>query len=147
MERTKIDKERTWVYSPVNQIVIKVDVQGILSEEQLKAAIKDTVYHYDMLQQKVIVDQDGKAYYQKAEHMEPFIKAMNRDWREVAKEQERVPFAIDQGELIRFFYRKFETGMTILIISHHIAGDGLSFTYFVQDMMRSLAGEKIEDRS
>ena len=146
MERTKIDKERTWVYSPVNQIVIKVDVQGILSEEQLKAAIKDTVYHYDMLQQKIIVDQDGKAYYQKAEHMEPFIKAMDHDWREVAKEQERAPFAIDQGELIRFFYCKSETGTTILIIAHHIAGDGLSFTYFVQDMMRSLTGEKIVDK-
>lgn len=32
MEKTKIDKERTWIFSPVNNIVIKVDVKGTLLE-------------------------------------------------------------------------------------------------------------------
>ncbi len=144
MERTKIDKERTWIYSPVNDIVIKVDIKGILSEEQLKKAIKDTVNHYDMLQQKIVVDNDGNAYYLKAETFEPIIKLIEGDWKEAAKEQEKYPFAIDIGEFIRFFYQKTETGMTLLIIAHHIAGDGISFTYFVQDIMRSISGEKVE---
>lgn len=67
MEKTKIDKERTWIYSPVNNIVIKVDIEGILLEEQLKEAIKDTVNHYDMFHQKIILDNEGNAYYQKTE--------------------------------------------------------------------------------
>lgn len=144
MEKMKIDKERTWIFSPVNNIVIKFDIKGIIAEEQLKKAIRDTVNQYDMLHQKIILDNEGNAYYQKAENFEPVIKSIEGDWKELAREQEKYPFAIDKGEFIRFFYHKTEAGMTVLIIAHHIAGDGISFTYFVQDIMRSLSGEKIE---
>lgn len=144
MEKTKIDKERIWIFSPVNNIVIKVDIKGNLLEEQLKEAVRDAVNHYDMLHQKIILHNEGNAYYQKAEIFEPTIKPMESDWKEVAREQEKCPFAIDKGEFIRFFYNKTETGMTVLIIAHHIAGDGISFTYFVQDILRSISGEKIE---
>ncbi len=146
MKKTIIDKERTWIFSPVNNIVIKVDIKGRLTEEQLKEAIRYTVSHYDMLQQKIVVDKEGNAYYQKIEGFQPVVESMEKDWKEVAKEQEKYPFAIDQGEFIRFFYRLTETETTILIIAHHIAGDGISFTYFVQDIMHSLSGEKIEDK-
>ncbi|BCJ93164.1 hypothetical protein acsn021_07330 [Anaerocolumna cellulosilytica] len=144
MEKTKIDKERTWIFSPVNNISLKIDLKGSILEEQLKEAIRDTINHYDMLHQKIIIDNEGNAYYQKAELFEPVIDSMGSDWREVAREQEKHPFAIDKGEFIRFFYSKAETGMTLLIIAHHIAGDGISFTYFVQDIMRAISGEKIE---
>lgn len=144
MEKIKIDKERTWVFSPVNNIVIKVDINGSFLVEQLKEAIRDTAYHYEMLHQKIVLDEEANAYYQKAEFFEPLIKPMRSDWKEMASEQEKHPFAIDQGEFIRFFYSKTETGAAILIIAHHIAGDGISFTYFVQDILRSLSGEKIE---
>ncbi len=146
MEKNKIDKERTWIFSPVNNIVIKVDVKGILLEEQLKEAIRDAVNHYDMLHQKIVIDTEGNAYYQRTELFEPVVKPMESDWKEVAKEQEKHPFVIDKGEFIRFYYSKTETGMTMLIIAHHIAGDGISFTYLVQDIMRSINGEKIENK-
>lgn len=144
MERTKIDKERTWIFSPVNNIVLKVDIKGNVLEEQLKEAIRDTVYQYDMLHQKIVMDNEGNAYYEKAEFFELVVKPMLIDWKEVAREQEKLPFAIHKGEFIRFFYSKTEAGITILIIAHHIAGDGISLTYFVQDIMRSISGAKIE---
>ncbi|SHO47771.1 condensation domain-containing protein [Anaerocolumna xylanovorans] len=146
MEKTKIDKERTWIFSPVNNIVIKVDIKGNILEEQLKEAIKDVVYHCDMLHQKIVVDNEGNAYYGRGEFFEPVVKPMKIDWKEVAKEQEKLLFAIDKGEFIRFFYSRTETGITILIIAHHIAGDGISLTYFVQDIMRSISGVKIEHK-
>jgi ribose transport system substrate-binding protein len=43
MEKIKIDKERTWIFSPVNNIVIKVDIKGNLLEEQMIKAINETV--------------------------------------------------------------------------------------------------------
>lgn len=141
---TLIDKERTWVYAPVNSIVIKVDIKGVFHEDQLKNAIRAAVKHYDMLHQRITIDQEGKAYYESIDTYEPVIRPMESDWIEVVKEQERLPFRIDKGELIRFFYGKTETGMALLMIAHHIAGDGISFTYFAEDIMRSLAGEDIE---
>lgn len=146
MERIKIDKERTWIFSPVNNIVIKVDIKGNLLEEQLKEAIKETVKHYEMLHQRIVLDNEGLAYYEKGERFEFAVKPYEVEWKEVAKEQEKLPLAIEKGEFIRFFYNRTEAGITLLIIAHHIAGDGLSFTYFVQDIMRSLSGVEIEDR-
>ncbi len=144
MMRTRIDKERTWIFSPVNNIAIKVDIKGNISEEQLAEAIGNTVSQYEMLHQKVVLDQDGNAYYEETELYEPVLEPMRTDWTEVLREQEKLPFLIDRGELIRFFYQSFEAGMTVLIIAHHIAGDGISFAYFVQELMRSLSGEKVE---
>lgn len=144
MERIKIDKERTWVFSPVNNIVMKVDIKGNILEAKLKEAIRNTVSQYEMLHQKITLDQEGNAYYEKSESFEPLIRSMNLDWTEVAKEQEKIPFAIDQGEFIRYFYKMTEERTTLMIIAHHIAGDGVSFTYFIEDIMRSLTGVQIQ---
>jgi hypothetical protein len=144
--KVKIDKERTWIFSPVNNIVTKVDINGIVKEEQLKEAIKVTVSHYGMFHQRIVLDNDGNAYYERSEYFEPTIKLMKNGWKEVAKEQEKIPFAIDKGEFVRFFFSRTEIGATLLIIAHHIAGDGISFTYFVQDIVRSLAGEILTDK-
>ena len=146
MEKMKIDKERTWIFSPVNNIVIKVDIKGNLQVEQMKKAIKDTVYQYEMFHQRIVLDKEGNAYYQKADFFKPLIEPMKSDWKAVVKEQEKHPFAIDKGEFIRFFYGETELGISILIISHHIAGDGISFTYLVQDIMCSISGQKIENK-
>lgn len=136
----RIDKERTWIFSPENNVAFKVDIKGNIEEKQIKTAIDMVVNSYEMLQQKIVFDQSGNAYYDKAEGFHIVIKAVNNDWKETMKEQERIPFALDQGEMIRFFYQLTNTGVTLLIIAHHIAGDGLSFTYLVQDILRALGG-------
>lgn len=69
MERIKIDKERTWIFSPVNNIAIKVDIKGNILEEQLKKAIIETVYQYDMFHQRIVLDKEGNAYYQKSDFL------------------------------------------------------------------------------
>jgi hypothetical protein len=92
------------------------------------------------------VDKEGNAYYVSGEIFEPVVKPMKNDWKDEVKEQERLPFAIDKGEFIRFFYSKTEIGVTILLLAHHIAGDGISFTYFIQDLLCSISGVKIEHK-
>ncbi|KAB1437467.1 hypothetical protein F7O84_07595 [Candidatus Galacturonibacter soehngenii] len=144
IKRVKIDKERTWVFSPVSNIAFKVDIGGRISQEQLKKAIKNTIQQYEMFHQKIVLDESGIAYYEETNVLNPTIRPMNLEWSEVIKEQEKIPLRIDQGELIRFFYSQKEECMSLLIVAHHIAGDGMSFIYFLQDILRSLAGRKIE---
>ena len=142
----RIDKERIWVFSPVNNIAFKADIKGNITEKQLIEAITHTVNHYEMLNQKVILDNEGIAYFCKAENPKLVIEPMNCDWKELVREQQKIPFAIDKGEFIRFFYQYTQSGIILLIIVHHIAGDGISFTYFLQDIMKSLSGMQIENK-
>ncbi|MGN6710253.1 hypothetical protein [Anaerocolumna jejuensis] len=144
MEKGRIDKERTWIFSPVNNIVFKVEIKGSVTEQHLRDAIHNTVTHYAMLHHKIVLDDKGNAYYEKTEAFAPVIQPLKNGWMETAREQEKIPFAIDRGEFIRFFYHLTDSGAVLLIIAHHIAGDGISFTYFIQDIMNSMAGVKIE---
>lgn len=147
MERIKIDKERTWIFSPVNQIVIKAEIRGAVSEERLKAAIRAAVNQYDMLHQRIVLDGEGNAFYEKMEGFQPVMEPLRGDWQKAVTEQQKIPLRINEGEFIRFFYSLSASGAALLIIAHHIAGDGISFTYFLQDIMRSLSGEKIEHKA
>lgn len=140
----RIDKERTWVFSPVNNIVMKAEIKGYSSEEQLKEAIHSAADHYAMLHQKIVFDNDGNAYYDSTEMFELVLKNMNGNWEDKIREQEKIPFAIDKGELLRIFYQVTQTGITLLILAHHIAGDGMSFAYFLQDILNSLSGRDLE---
>ncbi len=140
----RIDKERIWVFSPVNNIAFKAVIKGEIVEDQLIKAIIHTVNHYEMLNQKVILDNEGIAYFCKAENPKLVIEPMNCDWKELVREQQKIPFAIDKGELIRFFYQYTQSGILLMIIVHHIAGDGLSFTYLLQDIIKSLSGIQLE---
>jgi hypothetical protein len=140
----RIDKERTWVFSPVNNIVLKAEIKGYSSEEQIKEAIHRTADHYEMLHQKIVFDNDGNAYYDTTEMFELVIKDMNGNWEDKIREQEKIPFAIDKGELLRIFYQVTQSGISLLILAHHIAGDGMSFAYFLQDILRTLSGRKLE---
>lgn len=140
----RIDKERLWVFSPVNNIAIKAEIKGNITESQLKAAIKNTINHYEMLNQKVLIDDEGVAYFEKTEIPELEIKPITYEWKDVVLEQQKIPFHIDKGEMIRFFYQLTESGVSLIIIVHHIAGDGISFTYFLQDIIKLLSGIELE---
>lgn len=143
----KINKERMWVFSPVYGVVMKVDIKGDMNEHQLKDAIINAVNHYEVLQQKIVIDPDGSAYFDTTEDRILVLEKMNKSWKEIITEQEKVPFAFHKGELIRFFYDITDNGATVLIIGHHLAGDGISFMYLIQDIMFSLEGIEVKDKS
>lgn len=63
-----------------------------------------------------------------------------QSWTEIVKIIEKKLSAIDRGELIRTFIIPAETGLQMMIMVHHLVGDGKSLIYFIQDIMNALAG-------
>lgn len=51
---------------------------------------------------------------------------------------EKIPFAIDKGELVRVFIIPSGDKTQIMIMAHYLAGDGKSINYFVKDIMDAL---------
>lgn len=57
----------------------------------------------------------------------------------IVSQNEKIPFAIDKGELVRVFIIPSESNTQIMIMAHHLAGDGKSIIYFVKDIMNALS--------
>jgi hypothetical protein len=113
----------------------------------------------------VCLDEDGKAYFRVIDSANYSVTESNHNWRTILQEQEKIPFDIQNGEYLRFYIISDKTTdptdrtadhadaadgakptgkVTLLIIAHHLAGDGTSYAYLLQDIMKALNGEKIE---
>lgn len=112
----------------------------------------------EVLKTKVVLEEDGKAYFIDTAKANYSIAESCIDWRTIVKEQEKIPFDIQNGEYLRFYIISnlrsdnetianigTET-VTLLIIAHHLAGDGITFAYLLQDIMRVANGEKLEKK-
>lgn len=143
----RIQKERIYLFSPTANICVVVGFNRRIEKQVLEQSIRTAVKQQEILCSRVIVSDDGSAFFKPYEKREPIVlKEYNSNWKDVAAEQEQVPFHLGQGETIRFFCSYQENGTELLIISHHIVGDGKSLMIFMDDLMKVLNGEPISLR-
>ena len=141
-ESLKINKERTWVFSPVNNVVFKVEIEGELTTKQLEEAIRKACSKQELFHYHVSVDESGNANFVKGSERDISIKEEDCTLEALIRREEKMPFNIWEGEFLRAFIISTPQGMALILIAHHIAGDGLSYTYLIQDIMRTLNEEE-----
>ena len=139
----EIYTERADLFDPNIYIQFLIDITGSPSEEELIAAIQKAFTANEVTMSRIVIDLDGKAYYEAMEQSGCKVSISNQDWLEIIAENEKVPFAINQGELIRVFIIRKDVKVSLLIVAHHIAGDGKSLVYFIEDIMNSLSGKEV----
>lgn len=145
-DKLKINKERTWVYSPTPNIVIKTTINAIIHKEELQTAINKAADANEILSCCIVFDSNHEAYYKPQTNGKYFVEAYVEPWQEVALNEAKEPFRPEQGNLIRVFYSYKEGKTELLLIAHHLMGDGISYAYLVQDIMRALTGKDIETK-
>ncbi len=136
--------ERTHLFAPNANIIMKVDIGGRPDIELLKLAIASAVAANESLNCKIVLLENGDAGYEKLEIPVYSVEVSDKSWKEIVREQERKMYDLALGELIRFFILTGENKLELLIIAHHLAGDGLSIAYLIEDIMKSLTGNKLE---
>ncbi|WP_455714342.1 condensation domain-containing protein [Anaerosporobacter sp.] len=144
--KLKINKERTWVYSPTPNVVIKTTVNAVIPEEKLQVAINKAVEVNEILRCSVVFDSNQETYYQVQPDTIYPINEYCDEWEKVALGQAKEPFRPDRGNLIRFFYSYKEGNTELLLIAHHLMGDGTSYAYLIQDIMRILNGKILKNK-
>ncbi len=138
----KITTERTHFYAPAINIVMLVTITGEPSEAELNYAIHKAVGKHDILRSRAYLDQSGDSFYSlmKKARSRIIMKVVTSadEWKQLIKEQERIPFHISSGDMIRYFLLKHEDEVQLVIVAHHLLGDGLSLIYFIRDIMKVL---------
>ncbi len=136
--------ERPNLFEPNDYINFLVEIEGSPSADELMSAVKAAFAANEATMSKVVLESEGSAFYEKLSESGCKVSVSGGDWREIVRENEKVPFAIERGEMVRVFVIQNSEEISLLIMSHHLAGDGKSMVCFIEDIMRALSGEKLE---
>jgi hypothetical protein len=146
MERSKIIRERPFCFSPASQITLAVDLAGELDREELNQAIRVAVRHHARLMARIIQEGNGDCFFTVDPEDDPWETAIvhlesdGPDQLEaIIHDQERLLFDVEKGELLRFFVVHHVNHLQLVIVAHHLVGDGLALVYLLRDILHRLS--------
>lgn len=144
MKMHEIVTERPHLFEPNIYITVCVEVTGKVCLQKLAAAVKQAFEANEATISRIVLER-GFAYYEKlpASCCKIEIENENKNWIELVNQNEKIPFAIDKGELVRVFIIPLKDKTQIMIMAHHLVGDGKSIIYFVKDIMNALSDTPI----
>lgn len=135
----EIITERPNLFEPNDYITVSVKIIGTICPDKLTVAIKEAYKANETTMSKIMLHKN-KAYYEKIYLSGCKIEITEKNLLEIIKINEKIPFALDKGELIRTFIIPNKNNTEIIIMAHHLAGDGKSIIYFIKDIMNALSG-------
>ncbi len=136
----EIVTERPHLFEPNIYITVCVEIAGKVCPQKLSAAVKQAFEANEATMSKIVLE-NGFSYYKKTPVSCCKIEIVNenKNWIEIVSQNEKIPFAIDKGELVRVFIIPSGDNTQIMIMAHHLAGDGKSIIYFAKDIMNALS--------
>lgn len=143
MVKKFIITERTNLFEPNDAIAMKFTILGQVDANRIISAFNAAVKANETLCSKVVLSENGDAWYELMKETHNFISISDQDWMQVLEEQQRLLFQIDQGELIRGFLFPEKEQTEVLLLAHHLAGDGKAIVYFIEQFMHALNGEEL----
>ena len=164
MNRVYIETERQDLFDVSIVIAMRFHISGNVTESAIRMAFENAVRSHEILSTKVVIDAEGKAYYEKPEKENSANKLADsdsasssnklffevNDWQSIIHREEKKRFKIEEGEFIRGFVYESGSdesgeGTSILFMMHHLGGDGKSLVYFIETFMKCLAEEGTKD--
>lgn len=140
--KNNIVSERVNLFEPNVYITMVVNIEGSIDEREIICAVNNAYTQNETTMSKIVLD-NGQAYYQKVNTSGCRVYVDNRFWKDIIKDNEKSPFQIEKGELIRTYINMRNNECTLVIIAHHLVGDGKSILIFIEDIMNNLADKKV----
>ncbi len=139
--------ERTFLFDPNIYMSMVVTIEGDINKEELCEAVKKAYTQNQMTMSKAVLDEQGNLYMEEMDKTGCKVLEDNRDWLEILHENERKPFHIDEGELIRTFIIPRGKQTDIYLMVHHITCDGNGIFMLVEDILSNLQGKPVAYRT
>lgn len=136
--------ERVDLFEPNIYIQYLVQIVGNPASEALVSAVKTAFTANEATMSRVVFDENGDAFYEPMLETGCKVCVRTHSWKDIIRQNEKEAFAIDKGELMRAFVITQEDNVYLLIMAHHLVGDGKAVTYFIEDVMMALSGKSLE---
>ena len=142
--RYMIETERSDLFDVSIVIAMRVHIKGNVNEDSLSSAFEEATKAYEILGCRVVLEEDGTAYYENENFEGQKVFFEESSWRQILKREEKIRFKIEEGEFLKAFCYEMNEGCSIIFLMHHLGGDGKSLVYFIESFMKALSGEKLE---
>ena len=134
----KYERQELFDVNMIITMIFKIDKE--FSETAIKDAFDKAVGVNEILNTAIKIEEDGSAFYEGPVEPGSSITVTEGDFETIRKAEEKKRFHLEEGEYIRAF-AKPEGGKTqIMLLVHHMAGDGESSLYFIEDFLTFLSG-------
>lgn len=123
------------------------EIQGTLDSARLAAALEQVRNRHSALRVGIVDDAETGPMFCRTNHpIELNVLPVDTvaDWGRVVESDLSLPFSTFPGPLMRATVLRASDGASIILKFHHAIVDGLSGTRILHDLMRALAGDRLE---
>lgn len=142
-----IRSERANLFEPNVYIGMVVKLSGDLLREEIEEAVYKAYEANEATMSKIVLEENGDAFYEKMEVCGCKFFKDSRSWKELLRQSEKRPFALNEGELVRTFLTEENKQMVLLIHAHHLVGDGQAVLILLKDIVNSLNKQSLTYKS
>lgn len=141
----RIDKERIHLMSPSAAVCAAAEIVPAVDEAALRAAIETVLRAHAILSCRVAMDVDGEARFVPNGAPVVSLEPFDGDAQARIASQQSIPFAIQSGELARFFFHSEADRTRLVCAVHHVACDGGSLVRLLRALLLALNGRAVAE--
>jgi NRPS condensation-like uncharacterized protein len=136
MDKFPITNERLYLRSPSIHVCFRAVIGGTFDENKIEEAVKNVCVRHPFLNSSVEIDNDNNVWLVQNKNSIgiEYYNSKEMDWQTWYKESDAVPFDFYQGPLVKFCVINGKN-TEIIILGHHIIGDGIGYLNVVKDLL------------
>lgn len=144
MKEYELGIERLHFRNPSTNIIFKGTIIGKFNKERLLESLEELRSIYPILNYVLRQGKNRKLYFvekPRSKIQVIFQKRKNKmQWKRVINEQIKIPYRLLKEPLVRFIILEEEGQFDIIMMEHHIMGDGKSAMHIFEDFIHIYLG-------
>ena len=139
MDRFPILNERLYLRSPSINVCFKAVIEGTFDKNKIEKALETVCIRHPLLNSSVEIDNDNNAWLvQKSDSIGiEYYKSNEMDWQAWYRKTDNTAFDFSRNPLVKFC-AIVGKNTEIIILGHHIIGDGIGYLNLVKDILLAL---------
>jgi NRPS condensation-like uncharacterized protein len=144
MKKTKILSERLFLRAPNIHVCFMIRLEGNFTDEYFKEVVKMVCQRHPVLECTINIDEENCAWLiPNTGHVgiEFYHADEGLTWNDWYTKTDNIPFDFSHGPLVKICVIRHDKLTEIIVLGHHIIGDGMGYLNLAKDILAALDGK------